>query len=193
MLAEIKVLVTGYTSADFEVESEKEKTCATVSLVRDGDLIMVVDPGVLESQQILADALKKEGLGIKDINVVCITHSHIDHYLNVGMFPNAKVLEFFGLWDKNIVKNWNEQFSANIKILKTPGHDYTGITVFVETKEGTVAICGDVFWKENLPKNPEDDIYVSDHEKLKESRKKVLELADWVIPGHAGIYKPVKN
>jgi glyoxylase-like metal-dependent hydrolase (beta-lactamase superfamily II) len=193
MLAEAKILVNGYTSADSATELGEEKTCATISLVRDGDMIMVVDPGVLESQQILIDALNKEGLTISDVNVVCITHSHIDHYLNAGMFPNAKILEFFGLWDKNTVQEWNEQFSPNVKILKTPGHDYTSITVFAKTKEGIVAICGDVFWKENFPKNPEDDIYASDHERLKESRRKVLELADWVIPGHSGIYKKAKN
>ncbi len=193
MPAEVKILVKGYTNADSAAELDKEKTCATVSLVRDGDLIMIVDPGVLENRQILIDALKKEGLETKDINVVCITHSHIDHYLNAGIFPNAKILEFFGLWDGNAVQEWDGQFSPNIKILKTPGHDYTSITIFVKTKEGVVAICGDVFWKENFPENPEDDIYASDHKKLKESRKKVLELSDWVIPGHSGIYKPAKK
>lgn len=49
-MAEVKVLVRGYTSADVMDESGEEKTCPTISLVKSDDIIMVVDPGVLESQ-----------------------------------------------------------------------------------------------------------------------------------------------
>ncbi len=192
MAAQVKVLVEGFTDADSKAESGGERTCATISLVRDGDLIMVVDPGVLESQQILIDALQKEGLNIGDVNMVCITHSHIDHYGNVGMFPNAKILEYFGLWDKGACEDWQEQFTPNIQILRTPGHDYTGITLFVTTEKGVVAVCGDVFWKENYPEYPRDDAFASDHEKLERSRESVLKMADWIIPGHAGMHRARK-
>ena len=151
MSAEVKILIKGHTNADSVGETGEEKTQPTITLVRDGDLVMVVDPGILESQQILIDALEEENLTIDDVDVVCITHSHIDHYRNIGMFPEAKALDYFGLWDKNTVENWSEHFSQNIQILRTPGHDYTGITLFVTTNDGVVAICGDVFWKENYP------------------------------------------
>lgn len=188
-MAEVKVLIEGYTSADSVDKTGKEKACATVSLVKDKNIVMIVDPGILEDQQILIDALNKEGLTINDINIVCITHSHIDHYRNIGMFPKAKTLEYWGLWDGNTVDDWNEQFTKDIKIIKTPGHNYDGITLFVNTKKGVVAICGDVFWKEN---SLADDPYASNKEKLKESRKKILQIADWIIPGHAGMYKVKK-
>lgn len=185
-MAEVKVLIEGYTTADTVTNGEEEKTCPTVTLVKDKNIVMVVDPGVLESQQLLIDALSKEGLKIEDVNVVCITHSHIDHYRNLGMFTNAKTLEFYGLWYRNTAEDWKEQFTDDIKIIKTPGHDSTGITLLIRTDKGTVAVCGDVFWKENYPVN---DPYADDQEKLTESRKKILEIADWVIPGHAGMYK----
>lgn len=184
-MAEVKILIQGYTTADSK-EDTQEKTCPTITLIKDKDIVMVVDPGVLENQDVLVDALKKEGLSVGDVNIVCITHSHIDHYRNIGMFPSAKTLEFYGLWHKNTVEDWEEQFTKDIKIIKTPGHDSTGITLFVKTNEGTVAICGDVFWKENYP---EEDPYANDPQKLKEIRKKIIELADWIIPGHGGIYK----
>jgi glyoxylase-like metal-dependent hydrolase (beta-lactamase superfamily II) len=194
MSAEVKILVEGYTNANEVGETGEEKTCPTITLVRDGDIVMVVDPGVLESQDILVDALAKENLTVEDVNVVCITHSHLDHYRNIGMFPNAKVLEYFGLWDKNTVENWSENFTPDIQILRTPGHDYTGITLFVTTGPdsgcpGVVAICGDVFWKENYPKDPKDDAYASNPEKLEESREMILKMADWIIPGHGAMYK----
>lgn len=189
MPAEVKVLVEGFTNADSVAETGEERTQPTITLVKDGDLIMVVDPGILESQQILVDALQKEDLTVDDVNVVCITHSHLDHYRNIGMFPNAKTLEYYGLWDKNTIDSWSENLTQNIQVLHTPGHDYTGITLFVSTEDGVVAICGDVFWKQNYPQDPHDDAYASNAEKLKESREMILKMTDWIIPGHGGIYK----
>ncbi len=187
-MAQAKILVEGYTNTgDPKVE---EKSCATISLVKDGNLNIVVDPGVMKNQSQLIDALAKENLTVDDIDIVCITHSHIDHYRNAGMFPDkTKIVEFWGLWERDIVKDWDEQLTKNIKIIKTPGHSYDGITLLVKTEKGIVAVCGDVFWKENFPEN---DSYATEPEKLEESRKKVLEMADWVIPGHGGIFKAQK-
>jgi glyoxylase-like metal-dependent hydrolase (beta-lactamase superfamily II) len=195
-MAEVKILVQGYTTADSATEGD-EKTCATITLVRDKNIVMVCDPGVLDSQQILIDALKKEGLTINDVNYIFITHSHIDHYRNIGMFPDAKTLEYWGIWDGGRAEDWKENFTEDIKIIKTPGHNYDGLTLLIKTKEGLsfrssqakeeiIAVCGDVFWKENYPEN---DPYASDLKKLQESRQKVLQLADFIIPGHAGMYK----
>jgi len=189
MPAEVKILIKGHTNADSVAEEGEEKTQPTVTLVRDGDIIMVVDPGVLESQQALIDALEKENLTVNDVNIVCVTHSHIDHYRNIGMFPYAKVLEYYGLWSKQTVETWSENFTPNIQVLHTPGHDYTGITLFVTTDDGVVAICGDVFWKKNYPQNPHDDAFASNPERLKESRQMVMRMADWIVPGHDGIYE----
>ena len=186
MKAEVKILIEGYTTADTKAEIGEEKTRPTISLIRDKDIVMVVDPGVLFDQQILIDKLKEEDLTINDVNIVCITHSHIDHYRNIGMFPKAKTLEYFGLWDNEEVDDWLEQFTENIQILRTPGHDYTGITLLITTEIGKVAVCGDVFWREN---SPENDIYASDQKVLQESRRLVLKVADWVIPGHGPMYK----
>ena len=193
MPAEVKVLIEGYTNADLVAEAGKEKNCSTVTLVRDGEIVMIIDPGVMESRQILVDALAKENLTVEDVNVVCISHSHLDHYRNVGMFPNAKVLEYYGLWDKDTIEKWPEDYSENIRILHTPGHDYTGITIFVRTGDGVVAICGDVFWKENYPRDPYDDTFASNPERLKDSRQIILDLADWIVPGHGSIYKNDKE
>ncbi len=188
-MAEVKVLIEGFTNADSKEKGEEEKTCATITLVKDKNIIMIVDPGVLDSQDILIKKLKEENLTVNDVNIVCITHSHIDHYRNIGMFPKAKTLEYFGLWNGGSVEDWKEQFTEDIRIIKTPGHNYDGISLLVKTKKGIVAIVGDVFWKESFP---EDDPYASDKEKLKESRKKILELADYIIPGHGKMFKVKK-
>jgi glyoxylase-like metal-dependent hydrolase (beta-lactamase superfamily II) len=182
-MAEVKILFEGFTTAE---SSSDEATSCTIGLVKDGKIKMVVDPGTVKNQKVIVNALRKEGLRTKDVNFVCITHSHMDHYRNIGMFAYAKSLDFWGIWEGDKVKDWDSQFSRNIKIIKTPGHNYDGITLIVDTHKGKVAVCGDVFWKENYPEN---DPYASDDNLLKESRKKVSELADWIVPGHAGIYR----
>jgi len=184
-MAEVKILIEGYTSADM-ADSGEERTCPTITLVKDNGLNIIVDPGVLESQQLLIDALNKEGLTPDDIDIIFITHSHIDHYRNIGMFARAKALEYFGLWNKDTVEDWQAQFSDDIEIVKTPGHNYDSLTMLVRADRGKIAICGDVFWKEGLP---EIDPYASEPDKLQESRKKILESADWIIPGHGPMFK----
>src|SRR3990172_8831251 len=116
-MAEVKILIEGYTNADSKESSGEEKTRPTITLVEDGDLKIVVDPGILESQDVLVEASKREDLTIDDIDIVFITHSHLDHYRNIGMFPKAKTVEYSGLWDKNTVEEWPEQFTKDIKIL----------------------------------------------------------------------------
>lgn len=184
-MAKVKVLVKGYISSDL-VDGE-EKTCPTISLVQDKKLNIVVDPGTSDE---ITRELKKNGLNLIDINYVFITHSHFDHYKNVSLFSRAKIIEFYGTWEGGkLVMVWDEQLSQDIKIINTPGHSVDSLSMLVKTSKGIVAICGDVFWKENFPKT---DAYATDDVKLKNSRKRILHLADYVIPGHGDIFKVKK-
>lgn len=195
-MVEVKVLVEGYS---FEGTTE-EKACPTIVLIKDNDLAIVIDPGSVKDQNIIIEKLKKEEIEIKDVDLVCISHSHLDHYRNIGMFPNAKSLDYWGLWDKDIVKDWESHITNNIQIIKTPGHSDEDITLLVKTKKGTYAIVGDLFWwftseeqktdKESLIKHK--DPYAKNLEKLKESRKLVLEKADFIIPGHGKMFEVEK-
>jgi len=177
MLAQVKVLIQGKSG---------EYTYPTISLVRDNNIALIVDPGIVQSTDILYSKLKEDNLNSDDINYVLITHSHFDHYKNVGMFPKAKVIEYFGIWENEKLENREENLTENLKILFTPGHDYTSITLFVKTDIGTVAVCGDVFWYEM---GPEIDAYAQDLKKLEQSRKMVIDMADFIIPGHGAMFK----
>jgi len=189
-MAEVKILIEGYTNAEADQSDEGEEiTCPTITLVRDGENIIIIDPGVLSSQEILIDKLKEAGLAVGDINLVFLTHSHLDHYRNTGMFASAKVLEYWGLWTGGKCDDRPQNLSEDIEIIETPGHSVDSLTMLVKTKEGTVAICGDVFWREDYPV---EDPYATDQVKLAESRKKVLSRADYVITGHGKMFKVEK-
>ena len=185
-MASVKVLIKGFTCADSKESGVDAGTRATISLVRDGDIIMIADPGVLNDQSEMVEALAKENLKVNDITHVFISHSHLDHYRNIGMFPTAKTIEYFGIWDGGKCDEYPEQFSKNIRIIKTPGHSIDGLTMIVNTAKGKIAIAGDLWWSERGPKN---DPYAIDPKKLNDSREKILELADFIIPGHGEIFR----
>lgn len=184
LMAQVKILIEGYTSAD--KPGKKERTCPTITLVRDGKKIIVVDPGTLANQGTLVGALKKEGLTPDQVNTVFLTHSHIDHFVNIGMFPKAAVVEYYGVWRNNVVEDRPTNLTKDIKILETPGHSFSGLTLLVKTPIGKIAVCGDVFWKEDYPKK---DPYADNPKTLREMRKKLLKIADYIIPGHAGMFQ----
>lgn len=182
-MAEAKVLLEGFLS--FE---SKGKVRPTICLVRDKKILMITDPGITKNSQAITNALGKEGLKLTDINYIFLTHSHLDHYRNIGLFPNTSVIEYFGIWENdNEQKDLKENFTRDIKIIKTPGHSNDSLTMLIKTSKGTVAICGDVFWKENFPKN---DPYAQDKKELAKSRAKVLKIADYIIPGHGKEFTP---
>ncbi len=188
-MAEVKILIVGHTTADGK-GADEESTVATISLIRDHDLVIVADPGVLSEQKILLDRLEEEGLTPDDVDVVFISHSHLDHYRNLGLFSRAKTLEYWGLWEGNKVVDWQPQLTPDIQIIKTPGHSDDSLTLLVKTPRGIVAVCGDVFWKENYPVK---DSYATNEKQLAESRQRVLAAADWIIPGHGDMFKGGRN
>jgi len=179
-MLKVKILIKGYTAIETNGHA-----CSTITLVQDDKYNIIIDPGTAASQQVIKLALKKEKLNINDINVVFLTHAHTDHYRNIGMFPQAKTLDYWGWWYSDLSKKATPQITKNIKFIKTPGHSFDSLTMLVKTEQGIIAICGDVFWKKNFPKK---DKYASNTKLLQTSRKRILKLADYIIPGHGEIF-----
>jgi len=175
---------------------------STVTLIQDKSLNIIVDPGMDRAK--LLKALKEEGLSVSDIDFVFLTHSHSDHILLAGIFDKAKVI------DESKVYSWNGRLErhkgripgTNIKIIKTPGHDPCQATPIVDTKKyGKVAIASDLFWWADNEKQEHDresllfrkDPYGGKDEKLtRQSREKILEIADYIVPGHGQIFAVTK-
>jgi glyoxylase-like metal-dependent hydrolase (beta-lactamase superfamily II) len=127
----------------------------------------------------------------------------LDHSLLTGIFENAKILDDSSVysWDGKIESYDGKIPGTNIEIIKTPGHDMFHCSVLVNTAEfGKVAIVADVFWwkdgqsQETDTKNliKHEDPYVKNKKDLMNSRKKVLEIADYIIPGHGKMFKVKK-
>jgi glyoxylase-like metal-dependent hydrolase (beta-lactamase superfamily II) len=191
---DLKILIEGYAK---EVDGNEFASSTTVLIIED-DKKIIIDPGT--NREELLNKLEDEGLKVEDIDYVILTHGHFDHSLLTGIFSNARVIDNESIysWDSKIV-SYDDILGENIKILPTPGHDPFHLSVLLtNTKKGNIIVAGDVFWwwdsetqvtdrKSLLEK---EDPYVKNAEELLNSRKLLLELGDYIIPGHG---KPFVN
>jgi glyoxylase-like metal-dependent hydrolase (beta-lactamase superfamily II) len=115
-----------------------------------------------------------------------------------GFFTKAKVLNYNEIFDvdKQFMHE-NRIPGTNLEILQTPGHSKDSCCLIVKMDKGTYVVAGDNFWwmkneEERVDVNKPDQAHKGDMEKLIESRKKILKIADWIIPGHGKPFKVIK-
>lgn len=186
----VKVLIEGYAKP---IEKGWIASSST-TLIEAGGRKIIVDPGCNRPK--LFEALKREGLLLDNINYIFLTHNHPDHISLTGLFENAEIFdELYKYKGDSITNHGGIIPNTDLKIIRTPGHMEEHCSLIVPTQEGTYVIAGDVFWwndhqKQEININaPDNDPEHMDLEKLRTSRKKVLEIADFVIPGHGKLFK----
>ena len=157
---------------------------SSVSLVLDGAVTIVVDPGMVADPELILGPLRGMGLGPRDVTHVVVTHHHPDHTVNVGLFPNAEVVDFRARYRRD---QWIDhegdgyRISDHARLILTPGHTDEDATLLVETDAGVVA-CTHAWWRTD--RTPEIDPLADDQQALEASRARILAEADTVVPGH---------
>jgi len=182
---QVVVLNEGY---DKEIDGELFVE-STITLVRSGDAVIICDPGMISHQAKLLDALQKQDLQPSDVTHVFVTHIHPDHTANVGLFSEAVLVDAYSIYDKNrwIDHDDNFEITPGVSILRTPGHSTWEVSlIVVGTAEGTYAISH-TWWHDDM--TPVEDPFAEDQAALEVSREKLLEIADWIIPGHGGPFR----
>ncbi|OGY93068.1 MAG: hypothetical protein A3H70_05515 [Candidatus Komeilibacteria bacterium RIFCSPLOWO2_02_FULL_48_11] len=194
-MANIKLLIQGYARI------AKNGFCASSAtvLIRDSGKIVLVDPG--SNTVRLQSVLKKEKIKPQDVDYVFLTHFHLDHILNIRFFPQATILDVDTIYkkDRGVVYGGFIP-GTKIQAMPTPGHAHEHGALVVKTEKGRVAVAGDLFWWNDGEKQKTDwrslvykkDAYVKNWKQLVASRKKLLELADWIIPGHGKVFRVEK-
>ena len=195
-MAEVKILSEGYAK---KLEKGWVASSTTCLVIAENKKI-ITDPGC--NREKLLEALNKEGLTINDIDYIFLSHCHPDHILLAGIFEKAKFITFDAnlVYDKDLLLEFDKHMlGKDIEIIETPGHVLEHISLLVSTPKGRVAIAGDVIWWLDGEKQL-FDINQKDHsqakglnmEKLIESRKNLLEKADYIIPGHGKMFEVQK-
>jgi glyoxylase-like metal-dependent hydrolase (beta-lactamase superfamily II) len=189
-MAEVKILIEGYAKP---LKNGWLANSSVVLIKSNGENI-ITDPG--PDREKLLNVFKKEKLKTSDIDFVFLTHGHTDHSLLAGIFENAKIVDELYVYQKDVITRHDGVIpGTDLKVIRTPGHMEEHCSLIVETEKGVYAVAGDVFWwseneKQEIDINkPDNDPEHMNIQKLIASRKKILELADYIIPGHGKMVK----
>jgi len=86
-MAEVKIIIQGVHGKPID---GKLQIGATVTLIK-SDKNILVDTGYFEDREALIATLAEEKLTPDQIDIVIITHMHMDHVVNTYLFENAKI------------------------------------------------------------------------------------------------------
>ena len=183
-MAYLHVLCDGYVH-----EGDELRVGSTVGLVRDGDAIVVIDPGMVASLASILDPLSALGIAATEVTDVVISHHHPDHTVNIALFPNANIHDVQAtyrgdLWIDRPAEGF--QVSPGVALIETPGHTPQDITTLVTTDDGVVAFTH-LWWAAD---GPTEDPYAPDRDLLRSNRERVLGVASAVVPGHGSRFVP---
>jgi glyoxylase-like metal-dependent hydrolase (beta-lactamase superfamily II) len=183
-MVELHVLCDGYVR-----EGDELRVGSTVGFVRDGDSLVVIDPGMVTSSAAILDPLLALGVAAGDVTDVVLSHHHPDHTVNVALFPGARVHDFQAIYVDDL---WIDrpaegfELSPNVRLIETPGHTPQDITTLVTTGGGIVAFTH-LWW---MADGPADDPYTHDAAVLRTNRERVLGVASEIVPGHGPRFVP---
>ncbi|MGC8481643.1 MAG: MBL fold metallo-hydrolase [Acidimicrobiales bacterium] len=177
--AQVHVLVEGYAG---------DRVASSVTLVRDGDRVVVIDPGMVAAQSVILEPMRSLGIDPLSVTDVILSHHHPDHTINAGLFPNALIHDFWAIYDHD---QWLDRESMQIgpstSLLSTPGHTDQDISTVIVTDEGAV-VCTHAWWTVD---GPELDPFSGDQSILDASRASILALSPIkIIPGHGRAFRP---
>jgi glyoxylase-like metal-dependent hydrolase (beta-lactamase superfamily II) len=166
-----------------------EHTASTVVFVRDGDALIVVDPGMVARRGLILEPLAELGVAPEAVTHVSLSHHHPDHTMNVALFPNAEVVDFWARYRDDLWLDHDGDgyhLSPNAQLWLTPGHSEEDMTLVVAADDGVYAMTH-LWW--GADRKPEIDPFASDLAALERGRERVLAAADIVIPGHGGPFR----
>src|SRR5580693_3319917 len=177
--ATVHVLAAGYARED----SDGEHVGSTVTLIKDGNGVIIVDPGLVSSRSALLAALASHGVAPEAVTDVVFSHHHPDHTVNAALFPAARIHDHWAVYEGD---RWTDRdadgvlLGPSVRLLRTPGHTAEDISTAAATAGG-VYVCTHAWWSED---GPENDPLATDPAALKKSRELLLSFATVIIPGH---------
>ncbi|MCT4351920.1 MBL fold metallo-hydrolase [Streptomyces sp. Je 1-79] len=184
MTASLTILTAGYVGP---------RTASTVSLLRDGDTVVVVDPGTVADRKLILDPLAEAGIRPDQVTDVVFSHHHPDHTINAALFPAARYHDHWAIYEDDL---WIDrpadgfEISPSIRLAATPGHTVEDISTLADTADGLVVLTH-LWWS---AEGPVEDPYATDPDALHASRRAVLDLEPaLIVPGHGVAFAPTAD
>lgn len=189
----VTVIQPGY--AIWEQRMKAQRADGTITFIESHNKV-IVDTGLPKDKSVILEFLKKKNLQPKDIDFVVCTHGDADHISNNNLFPSAKLIVGFDIFDGDIATFFTKKIKIddNITVQGMTGHDDRSVGVLVRTAQGKVVIAGDLFEYQNDHLNAREWIAFSKNPKQQiKTRAQIWELADYIVPGHGDLFKVDKS
>ena len=184
-MVSVKVLNKGWAKKDGEVWEAVPNT----TLIEHGRKRIIVDPGC---DPRLIDVLEMNSVWPEEIDTIFLTHEHLDHTANAALFKDAEIV------DPTYIRKGIKMIphsgyipDTGIKIIQTPGHTRDHASLLVDTAEGGVLICGDLFWwTVDMDPIPDHDIMLSLPDEFAENRDILLQSRLKALRSNVKIFIP---
>jgi glyoxylase-like metal-dependent hydrolase (beta-lactamase superfamily II) len=127
------------------------------SVLLRGPRTILVDPGVhLQNQPVVA-ALASRGVTLGDLDLIALTHAHLDHAGACADVPGTVAVHELELSDPDwpmvagllsdsrlrLLRGERGELAPGITWVRTPAHTDGSVCYLVETADGPVALSGD--------------------------------------------------
>lgn len=215
MTTKVIVLAEGYNRPLNQLRTAADGSC---TLLLNTQSIVLVDTLGPFSKQKLLQLLQQHKIHPDSITHVVGTHGHPDHIGNLNLFTGQSNESVVKSGDVNIktpihivgnsVYQQDEflahdfsvtsyQIDHQIRVESTPGHTMTCVSVVCENADslGRVVVAGDLFEREQDLQD--ESIWIeagSENVELqKHHRSLVLDMADYIIPGHGPMFRVNSN
>ena len=105
-MARLDVLFDGYGNDD--------GVAGTVSLLRDGDVTAIVDPGMVPSRASILDPLAALGVDREQVTDIILSHHHPDHTMNIALFPESVTVHDH--WATYVRDQWTPRPAEGVQL-----------------------------------------------------------------------------
>lgn len=184
----------------------------------EGEQTIVVDPGNFHmgNYGMVELGLRQHDRTLEDVDIVVVTHSHLDHMASTFLFEHSTLVIGEGELEWARDAFWPEFIDAitldrvdgveyvgeddgmvelcdGVSAFFTPGHTPASISLLVETDDGDVAVIGDVAMTRSDYTERELSHWYTDEqlELIHESLDHIQALEpDTVVPGHDFAFEP---
>ncbi|XP_045777652.1 metallo-beta-lactamase domain-containing protein 1 isoform X2 [Maniola jurtina] len=193
-MCDIVVLYDGYSILRSKEEMSANCSC---TLIMGKSNNIIIDTMTSWDADKIVSALKLQNLTVEDVSYVVSTHGHSDHIGNNNLFLKAKHIVGFSVSFKDTyyIHPFEEgkeySIDENVKIIPTPGHTLTDVTVLVTSVNKETFAITDLFEKIEDIENPTLWLEAGSEDPTQQriNRSKVAQLADWIVPGHGPQFK----
>jgi glyoxylase-like metal-dependent hydrolase (beta-lactamase superfamily II) len=127
--AEAHFLFNGYaTDGD---TPEVSRVASTVAFVREGDVRVIIDPGMIPYPGAILEPLAALGESPETITDVIFSHHHPDHTLNAALFPNARFHDNWAIYQGD---RWESREAEGYEPLLTCSHTRSTLSLLCEQR-----------------------------------------------------------